>query len=278
MLRLFPDSPAAAHQQCDSRTWFGLPDETLACVEKARARFAENAVFGRELDYLAAGTWEAIGDDARALRIYDRLAIDDAAVALDSMRLRRDAPALQKIAEESLARPLVIFDWPIADALARAGLTDEAVEVLRHAGIAEVIDSDLSYKPMVLHGVIELIALLKARGDIEDARLLLDKVIAFVETMRSHGARTSGVRMSTAKLYALAGRTDEAIEQLGLAVDAPDWPFQTAAMTASDPAFFELRHHPRFEGQIKRLREREAQARARLPEAFRRYGVAWPPE
>ena len=30
--------------------------------------------------------------------------------------------------------------------------------------------------------------------------------------------------------------------------------------------------------QMKRLREREAQARARLPETFRRHGLAWPPE
>jgi TolB-like protein/predicted Zn-dependent protease len=278
MLRLFPDSPATAYQQCNSRTWLGLPDETLACIEKARARFAENAEFATGLDHLAAGTWEALGDATRALRIYDRLAIDDPSVALDAMRLRRDAPALRRVADESLARPLGIFDWGIADALARAGLVEEAVAVHRHAGIAEVMDSDLSYKPMVLPGTIQLAALLKARGEIEDAQRLLAQTTALLETMRSHGARNSGVRLSTAKVYALAGRTDEAIEQFGLAVDTPDWPEQTAASTESDPALAELSRDPRFMSQVKRLHDREAQARARLPETFRRQGLDWPPE
>jgi TolB-like protein/tetratricopeptide (TPR) repeat protein len=278
MLRLFPDSPAAAHEHCSSRRWLGFPDETLACVERARARFAENAEFVKSLDYLAAGTWEAIGDDARAQRIYDRLAIDDPNVAIDAMRLRRDVPALRRLAQEALARPLSIFDWGIADALARAGLVEEAVAVHRHAGIAEVMDSDLSYKPMVLPGTVQLAALLKARGEIEDAQRLLAQTTALLETMRSHGARYSGVRLSTAKVYALAGRTDEAMEQLGLAIDTPEWPEQTAATTESDPALAELRRDPRFESQVKRLRDREAKMRTRLPETFRHEGLAWSPE
>ena len=227
---------------------------------------------------MAAETWLHIGDDSRAMRIYDRLAVDDASVALEVMRLRRDVPALRRVAEESLARPLNIFDWGIADALANAGLTEEAVEVLRHTGIGEVLDSDLSYKPMVLHGVVLLAALLKVRGDVEGAQRLVAQATDFIETLRSHGARTSGIHLGTAKLYALAGRTDEAIEQLGLSVEAPDWPFQTAAATDSDPAFVELRRDPRFKAQVKRLRDREAQARARLPEAFRREGLDWPPK
>lgn len=86
------------------------------------------------------------------------------------------------------------------------------------------------------------------------------------------------MHLGTAKLYALAGRTDEAIEQLGMAVEARDWPFQTSAATDADPAFVELRRDPRFSAQVERLREREAQARARLPETFRRQGLDWPPE
>jgi TolB-like protein/tetratricopeptide (TPR) repeat protein len=278
MLSRFPDSPEAVFQQCWSRGFLGFLDETLACIEKARTRFAENADFVRELDHLAAGAWEGIGDDARALRIYDRLAVDDANGALDAMRLRRDVPALRRVAEESLARQLSIFDWEIGEALARVGLAQEAIEVLRHAGIAEVMDSDLPYKTMILPGIVRLAGLLKAHGENEDAQRLLTQTTELLETMRSHGARASGVRLSTAKVYALAGRNDEAIEQLALAVETPDWPQQTAAATETDPALAELRDDPRFEAQVKRLRDREAQARARLPETFRRQGLDWPPQ
>jgi hypothetical protein len=226
---------------------------------------------------MAAGTWEMIGDDDRALRIYDRLASDDVRAAIDAMRLRRDVPGLRRVAQDSLARPLSIFDWPIGDALARLGLVDEAVKVLRHTGLAEVMDSDLSYKPMVLPGTVRLAGLLMVRGETEDAQRLLTQTTELLETMRSHGARASGISLSTAKVYALTGRTDEAIEQLALAVETLDWPQQTAAETESDPALAELRDDPRFEAQVKRLREREAQARARLPETFRRQGLNWPP-
>ena len=85
------------------------------------------------------------------------------------------------------------------------------------------------------------------------------------------------MRLAAAKVYALAGRTDEALEQLALAVDALDSPF-SATCTETDPALAKLSGDPRFKAQMKRLRDRQAELRARLPETFRRHGLAWPPE
>ena len=272
MLSLFPDDPAAARLACDSWSYLGAPDEILACTTQARARFPGKVEFGKELDSLDGSAWEALGDDAQALRDYER-----AGQTREVLRLRRDDAALRRLAADTLARRLTPFDWEIADVLARAGLTDEAIQIHRAAGIAEILESDLSFKPFVMHGVIQLVALLQMQGQSEDAQRLLAQATEFSETQRRHGARSSGVRLGAAKLYALAGRTDEALEQLALAVDAMDSPF-SANHTETDPAFAELSRDPRFKAQMKRLRDRQAQIRARLPETFRRHGLAWPPE
>ncbi len=221
---------------------------------------------------MSGEAWEALGDDEQALRHYER-----AGWTLEVLRLRRDDAALRRLAADTLARRLTPFDWEIADVLARAGLTDEAVQIHRAAGIAEILDSDLSFKPFVMHGVIQLVALLQMQGQSEDAARLLAQATEFSETQRRHGARSTGVRLGAAKLYALAGRTDEALEQLALAVDAMDSPF-SATYTETDPALAKLSGDPRFKEQMKRLRERQAQIRARLPETFRRHDLAWPPE
>ena len=281
MLRLFPDHAGAATIACDAWSYLGRPDEMLACVTQMRARFAPDTDLALQLDYRAGAAWEAMGDETGALGYYERVAEQDPGAALDVMRLRRDVPALRRLADESLTRRVSFFDWPIGDALAHAGLTDEAIELHRHAGLGEIMASDESAKPMVSHGVIQLAALLKWRGDDEEAERLLAELSQLFETLRRHGGRSAGIRLGSAKVYALGGRIDEAFEQLALAVDALDapqgWPFSAKGLE-TDPALAPLRRDPRFAVQMKRLREREAEARARLPETFRRHGLAWPPE
>jgi hypothetical protein len=78
-------------------------------------------------------------------------------------------------------------------------------------------------------------------------------------------------------VYAQAGRNDEALEQLALIPDAMDAPLDAESLE-SEVEFAELRHDPRFGVLVKRIRDIQAKARARLPEAFRRRGLTWPPE
>ena len=214
-----------------------------------RASFPGNAEIGKELDALSGQTWELLGDGARARPYFER-----AGWTLEVLRQDGDDAALRHLAADALSRRLVLFDWEIADVLARRGMTGEAIQVLRRAELDTVLASDLNFKPMVMHGAILLAALLQTAGPPEEAARLLREATEFSETQRQHGARSAGTRLAAAKVYALGGRTDEALEQVALAVDALDSPF-SALYTETDPALARMSGDPRFKAQMKRLRE-----------------------
>jgi len=44
-----------------------------------------------------------------------------------------------------------------------------------------------------------------------------------------------------------------------------------------DPAFAKLRDSPRFKEAMQRMKSRQDEIRARMPETFRRHGLTWPP-
>jgi tetratricopeptide (TPR) repeat protein len=277
MQAVFPENAFAAGLECEALLHLGEPDEALACVVKARTRFATNAEFLTAMDVLAADSWRTMGDDAAALRELDRAAERDRSAALTAMRLRRDVPALKRAASEAMTRRLGPFDADLGRALVYAGLTDEAIAVYRRAGMTEILDSDQWFKVVALHGVIQFAALLRTNGETEEAERLLRRATEFTETLRDHGVRTSAIRVAAGKVYALAGRNDEALEQLALMPDAMDAPLEAVSLE-SEIEFAELRRDPRFSLPVKRTREIQARTRARLPETFRRHGLAWPPE
>jgi hypothetical protein len=209
------------------------------------------------MDELAGAASEALGDDAQALRFYER-----SGESLSALRLQHDVPGLEKAAAEALAEP----PSPFGGAPAYV-----------HAGTAALMASDQWFKIAVLHEVTQLVALLRMHGQPEEADRLLARLTVFAEALRSHGARNSYQRLYYAKVHALSGHEDAAIEQISLAVDALDSPF-SARTTETELEFDELRHDPRFKAQMKRLRARQAEMRARLPETFRSHGLDWPPE
>jgi len=127
---------------------------------------------------------------------------------------------------------------------------------------------------MALDPVFQLVALLRLQGKTGDAERLLQQATAYSETMRRHGARAAPIRLHAARAYALGGRHDAALEQLGLAVRAMDVPFP-AGPVENDLAFVDLRRDPDFKAQMTLLREKQAQSVARLPETFRRHGLEW---
>jgi len=253
----------------------GRADELRASVERMQSVFPDHP----RATGLACQAWlqlgqpdEALGDDAQALRFYER-----SGESLSALRLQHDVPGLEKTAAEALAEPPSPFGGAPAYVLARAGLTSEALAVYRHAGTAALMASDQWFKIAVLHEVTQLVALLRMHGQPEEADRLLARLTVFAEALRSHGARNSYQRLYYAKVHALSGHEDAAIEQISLAVDALDSPF-SARTTETELEFDELRHDPRFKAQMKRLRARQAEMRARLPETFRSHGLDWPPE
>ena len=277
MLRLFPDHPGAVMLSCSSWTRLGQPDEALACIELARSRFAGNSQVSANLDDLAGEAWSLMGDEARALKYLERAAAGNPDAPVDVLLRRRDVPALQRLGREALSRrPDLMGDAGVADALARVGLMSEAIEVYRHAGVPGILGSDLRFKVYVIHGVIQLVALLRMEGQREEAERILKQAIEFNETQRRHGGRSAGIRVAAAKLYALAGRPDDAVEQLALAADAMDAPSFMETLD-DELEFTQLRKDERFQVQVKRVRQMQADARARLPDTFRRHGLSWPP-
>jgi tetratricopeptide (TPR) repeat protein len=277
MLAVFPENAFAAGLECEALLHLGEPDEALACVEKARMRFPDNAGFLIAMDGLAGGIFRTMGDDAAALREFDRASEHDPAWALSALRLRRDVTALKRAASEAMTRRLGPFDAELGQALVSVGLTDEAVDVYQRAGMAEILDADQWFKVVALQGVIQFAALLRVKGETEEADRLLRRATEFMETLREHGVRTSGLRVAVGKAYALAGRNDEALEQLALIPDAMDAPLDAESLE-SEIEFAELRRDPRFGEVVKRIRELQANARARLPETFQRQGLTWPPD
>jgi hypothetical protein len=152
---------------------------------------------------------------------------------------------------------------------------DEAIAAFRHSGLHEVWTSDTNSKPFLMHPTLRFVALLRARGFDEEAAPTLARVVDYVATMRRHGARSTGVHIASAKALAMAGQADAAYEQMVLAADRPD-ATRAFLWIEGDAAYAEMARDPRVAAVVQRLREKQTEARERLPETFRRHGLGWP--
>ena len=236
MQSVFPDHPRATGLACQAWSHLGQPDEALACIAVRRARPSRTTPGSlAAMDELAGQAREALGDDAQALRFYER-----AGEPLLALRLRHDIPGLEKAATEALAQPPSPFGGAPAYVLARAGLTSEALAVYRHAGTAALLASDQWFKIAVLHEVMQLVALLQnawpARGGGPSAGASSPCLPRHC-TVMERGTPISG--SITPRSMRSAGHEDAAIEQISLAVDALDSPF-SAGTTETELEFDEL--------------------------------------
>ena len=274
MRSLFPDNPRIAMTVCNSRLRLGEPDEALACIEEARVHFASRSSLRSYPDLLAGETSEALGRDDWALAFYDRVASQNTDAAVAAMRLRNDVAGLRQHAADALAgQP---GTWLSARTVAAAGLVDEALALFRAEGIDRLLDSDSPYKAIRLDDALTFIALLRQRGETAEADRLVAKAVEYSETHRRYGGRAAVIRLHATRAYALAGRRDEALEQFALAANAMDSPFPLDPIER-DLTLAAIRDDPRFEEQLKVVRDRQARAQARLGAAFARHGLTWTP-
>jgi hypothetical protein len=159
--------------------------------------------------------------------------------------------------------------------LADAGLTEQALAIFRHAGLPDIMGPTFRPKSMLMNQYLVMIGLMRKHGDESEAERHLALMLPFTETVRRHGGRTAGIHLAGARAYALAGRRDEALEQLRLSAEAIDSPAHLAEL-AADPIFAEVRDDPRFKSQLKLIRDKQTTLIARIPETFRRHGLpAW---
>jgi TolB-like protein/Tfp pilus assembly protein PilF len=274
MMKLFPDHPRARLIACEAFTYLGQPDEAVACGIAAAAQFASDPPLAAETYGAAAWMAEELGDPALILALLERSGGNEGA-AVAVARLRGDLETLRRAGADLLERRSMPFNSWLADELARAGLVDEAIAVFRHSGLHEVWSGDTNSKPFLMHPTLRFLALLRARGFVEEAAPTLERVVDYLDTMRRHGARSAGVHIASAKALAMAGQADAAYEQMIFAADRPD-ATRAFVWIDGDAAYAELARDPRIATVVQRLRAKQTQARERLPETFRRHGLDWP--
>jgi tetratricopeptide (TPR) repeat protein len=190
------------------------------------------------------------------------------------LRLRKDVAGLRQYAADALAGQQAT--WLSARTLAPEGLLEEAMALFRAEGIDRLLDSDSPYKAIRLDDALTFIALLRQSGETAEADRLVAKAVEYSETHRRYGGRAAVIRLHATRAYALAGRSDEALELFALAVNAMDSPFPLDPLER-DPTLASIRDDPRFQAQLQVVRDRQARAQARLAETFARRGLAWTP-
>jgi tetratricopeptide (TPR) repeat protein len=274
MRSLFPDNHRMAAMVCTSWLRLGEPDEALACAAGARVRFAARSSYVPHLDSLAGEAAEAIGRDDWALAYYDRAAGQSIDAVVAAMRLRNDVIGLRQHAAEALDSDRAAF--MSNRAVAWVGLVDEALALYRAHGVDRLLDSDSPYKAIMLDDALTYIALLRQRGATAEADRLVAKAVEFSETHRRYGGRAAVIRLHATRAYALAGHRDEALEQFALAVNAMDSPFPLDPIER-DLTLASIRDDPRFQEQLRVVRDRQARAQGRLSATFARHGLTWSP-
>lgn len=221
-----------------------------------------------------------MGATAEALRYFDRsAAAGDSDGANRGIELRRDRAAMRhdaiREARELQGRAVSIEDWGTADFLFRAVLPDEALALYWRCGMADLGTVDSNQLPGAMFGYAQMILLLRQHGESEQGARMLPALLDYTSAAIEHGARYVTLRLLRAQALMLAGLTNEALEQISMAIEGPGAPFPTSWL-AENPVLREMASDPRFRSLVDELRQRQKETRARLPATFRREGLAWP--
>jgi hypothetical protein len=194
-----------------------------------------------------------------------------------ALRLRRDLGGLQAAAAEARGRPVSWEDWELADALAQNGQFDDAIDIYRRSGLADVTRNESPLRVDGMHRLVQYAALLQMQGQSVEAGEMLRQPDEFTQAMLAHGARNAAFCYLRARVSMVAGRTEQGFADLEKTMDCVGVAYWTVNRSDRDPVFRDVRTDPRFKAVVERLAARMATMRARLPATFEKHGLAWPP-
>jgi TolB-like protein/Flp pilus assembly protein TadD len=268
LLEIYPDNATLLRNYADGELITGRVSHALEINARARAAGADNWS-----DWLEARAWWLLGDDDRARVALMRLDSDnrlqvwqrDASLAM----MERDLEGVLK-ADRALSRE----GGPAVARLAEfAALvwTGKHAEALRLA--EDVAPNMTAAKPTVngdqqVCGASDLAFVIARLGDQARSRRLVEAALATWD--RSPGLRLPQDHMCRVRLLAAAGRRDEALVEFERAVtlgfrDFIDWGFVSIEY---DPTLDSLRDDPRFDVQLRRIKDDLARQRV-AAEAWR---------
>jgi tetratricopeptide (TPR) repeat protein len=272
----FPGHSGAESLACHMLRISGEYGDALVCALELLAKRPGDRELGLVQAGIAGEVLESVGDDARAVAYYERAATaghGDSQLAL--LRLRRDPRAMQQLVRDLQGRTLGPGDWGLGEALARGGWADESLAVYRRCRLDEAIHAETNDLPWALQGLAQSMALARRKGvPVDESQLQL--LLEHTQTAIDRGARGWLFHKMHAQALMLAGRRDEALEQLRLAIEAPGGPFPVGELT-DDPVFQDLQDDAQFKAHIVRLRQRQSESREQVQATLRREGIDWPP-
>ena len=155
--------------------------------------------------------------------------------------------------------------WPMLASMVEddlnAGSIDDARTRLESAipGLVAVSGPEITRSNV--SGAIDLAYFLQRTGEHEAANDLLERCLAFTQTVPRLG--WAGTMIADVRIYALQGRSDKALAAFRTAIDE-GWRTLWWYYAESDPALASIREAPEFQAMVGEIRDDMAEQLARL--------------
>lgn len=254
-IAIHPDWPMPYQLLAVHLAAMGRLDEALAWDRLA----LERSSVGERTGNVGAGLYMEFDDKERAIASLTRLPDDHPLAQLaPGFRLMLDGrfdaatEVLIKVIEANPDLPLFVHGI-VSDMALLAGDLGNARKHMLIANPVLKLDADVEVNRFTIRDVVKYAYILKREGDTGRSMELLDAALPVVNSLPLLGVFGQGVR--EAQIYAIQGRTEDALAALDAAIDAG---YRTSVVSdqwilSIDPFFAELREDERFVAILERL-------------------------